>query len=183
MPASAGSDVRPMSPCSRSVGVSAISTAIVVDSPPWASTASGPEGPSSPPQPGRTTSPASSRNRNRLDECPSLEAEEELLALEASRVADEAPRRTDDAMAGDDDRHGVSVECSADRPGRLRLSDARGEPAVGVHLSVGHAPKLREHALLEHGEGAQVDAEVELVSPPLEVLVELAASLVHGTGR
>src|SRR4029450_2456910 len=92
-----------------------------------------PEAPPSPPQPARTTSAAS---RKCLDESPSLEAEKELLALEAARVAGEAPCRADDAVARDDDGHRVAVEGSADRPGRLRLPDASGEPAVGVTLPV-----------------------------------------------
>ena len=86
-------------------------------------------------------------------------------------------------MARDDDRNRVSVEGTADRPRRLRLPDARGEAAVRVHAPVGDALELGEDTLLEGGQGAQIDREVELVAPAFEVFVELAAGFVHGPRR
>ena len=86
-------------------------------------------------------------------------------------------------MARDDDRNRVSVEGAADCPRRLRLPDSRGEAAICVHPPVGDALELGEDTLLEGGQGAQIDREVELVAPAFEVFVELAAGLVHGPRR
>ena len=121
--------------------------------------------------------------KSALDESSSLEAEEKLLALEAAGVPDEAAGRTDDPMARDDDRNGVSVEGSADRPRCLRLPDACGETSIRVHPSVGDSLELGEDTLLEGGKGAQIDGKVELVAPAFEIFVELAAGFVHGPRR
>src|SRR6186997_2770340 len=182
MPASAGRVSRFMSPCSRSEGVSAISTAIVCSRSPCERTAcaAGVSEPPPPPQPARTSNPAVN---SALDEGPSLEAEQKLLALEAARVPNEASARADDPVARHDDRHGVPVERAADGTGRLRLPDARGEAAVGVDLAVRDPLQLGEDALLEGGEHGQIDREVEVVAPALEVFVELATGFLHGPWR
>src|SRR6185295_9144774 len=170
-----------MSPCSRSAGVSAISTAIVLTSSPCETTACAVGSvPSPPPQPART---AKATARSALDEGPALEAEEELLPLEAAGVADEATARADDPVARNHDRHRVSVQRSADRPRGLRLPDTRGEPAIGVHLAVWDTLELGENDLLECGHRAQVDREVEVLPAALEVFVELAPSFVQGPRR
>src|SRR5213083_2539358 len=171
MPSFAGRDVRPMSPCFRSAGVEATSTATVADLSPWERTTWAGFVPPPPPHPARTTSAAST---SRLDESPSLEVEEELLSLEPARVADEAPRGADDAVARDDDGDRVSVQRAAHGPCGPRLADPSCEAAVGVHLSVRHALELGQNALLERGDCAQVDGEVELVPAALEVLVQLS---------
>src|SRR4029079_1710772 len=99
-----GRVARPMRPRSRSAGVSATSTEIVVCSSPWESTPCAPgSGPRPAPQPSRKMA-AVAVAKSALDEGSSLEAEEELLALEAAGVPDEAAGRADGPRARNGDR-------------------------------------------------------------------------------
>jgi hypothetical protein len=77
-------------------------------------------------------------------------------------------------VAGENDRHGVAVECSADGTRRAGLADAAGESSVCRHLAVRDAGELVEHAALEGRHRGDVDGDVEGRPGSGEILVELA---------
>src|SRR5688572_12331293 len=112
------------------------------------------------------------------DEGGAFQLEQQLLALEASGVADETARRADHAVARDDDRHRVPVERATDGAGGPRLADAGRERPVRRYLAVGDAYELVQHVPLECGHRREVDVDIEGRSLSREVLVEL---LAHGS--
>src|SRR5689334_17671574 len=109
-----------------------------------------------------------------------LQAQQELLARDAAAVLAERAVRADDAVAGDDDRDGGRAARRAGRAHRARVSGVLGEVAVGADLAVADAAQALQAAALELApDEAEVDRQVEVLAPALEVLVELAADVVE----
>src|SRR5262249_34504495 len=113
----------------------------------------------------------------------SFQLEQSLFSRQPAAVAGEAAARADDSVAREHDRDRVAVH---DRPDGARgtwMLGAAGQLAVRRQLAVRNVRELVEHAAREARADAEVDREVELPAPMLEVLVELPPRLVDASRR
>src|SRR5581483_10720818 len=97
-------------------------------------------------------------------------------------VAGEAAVRADDAVTGEDDRQRIPVHHGAHRPRRSRSTDLGGERAVGGRVAVLDPIELPEDAPVKLRRRTEVELEVEGMTAALEVLVQLPAHPVEGSG-
>ena len=89
-----------------------------------------------------------------------LQGEQRDLAVHAAGVAGEGAAGADHAVAGHDDADRVAADRGTDRPGGLRLADARGDVAVGRGRAERDRPQLLPDRELEGGAGG-VERQVE----------------------
>src|SRR5215218_9073658 len=110
-----------------------------------------------------------------------LELEQRDLAVEAAAISHELPARADDPVTWKHDRDRIPVHHRSDGTGRPRSPGTRSERSVRRHLTVRDLGEPLEDGAVEVGHRPQVELEVEVAPPPLEVLVQLAPRAVDRT--
>ncbi len=98
----------------------------------------------------------------RFVRCPTFNSQQFPLRRESAdgRKAPEAAARTDDAVAGNDDRHGVGRHHPTHRSGGLRRANCGSQLRVGARLAEGDPSACGEDFALERRPLAVVDSHV-----------------------
>lgn len=91
-----------------------------------------------------------------------------------SGVAAERAIGPDDAVTGNDERHGVSTQRVTDGPRSPRPAEAARELRVAGGLAEGYAPCRLEDAALEVAQGREVEVYAEDVTVAFEEAADLA---------
>src|SRR5262245_61555395 len=102
-----------------------------------------------------------------------LELQELRLHRAAEGVVAPGPVAANDAMAGDDHRHGIGSERVAHRARRARAAYAARQGRVRIDLAELDAVGLREHASLEVADTIQIDRDREERPASGQVLAKL----------
>ena len=109
---------------------------------------------------------------------PSLVGQKAALGLEASGVPSQRARRSDHAVARDDDRERVASDGSTDGTSRAwPHAEVGGDPAVSDGRAVGHSRQRGPYPFLQGGAGSR-QLQVERRPLPGEVLGKLRAGAV-----
>src|SRR4051812_31112766 len=122
-------------------------------------------------RPGRLTAPSVGED--------ALEAQQELLAGQATGVAAEAATRVQDAVARDHDRDRIGTERVAGRSIGAVVPGLARDRSIRRHRSERHASGGLQDPLGEPSRERPVDPGVEPPAVALEVLVELASDVVE----
>ena len=100
------------------------------------------------------------------------------LNLQPAGIAGERAVRTDDAVAGDDDRDRVAVVGHADGTAGARIADGGGELAIGARLAIGDGAQRRPDPLLKCG-AARGERQVECPPRARKVFPQLRLGRVE----
>ena len=108
--------------------------------------------------------------------------EQPAFAVGAAAVAREGAVGSDDAVAGDDDDHGVGMAGLGHGTERAGTARELGQLAVADGVAVGDVLQLGPDGLLEVG-AREVERQRELAACAGKVFLELAAAVVEqGSG-
>ena len=106
--------------------------------------------------------------------------QEPPLVLQAAAISSEGAIRTDDAMAGDDNRNRVGTIRGADRPAGALAPDERRELSVGRGAPGRDGPERFPHFLLERGAASDNGNVIDGMEVTLEVRLERALDRGRG---
>src|SRR5262249_13507120 len=104
-----------------------------------------------------------------------LMTEEPTLALDSARIAGEPGIAADEAMAGNDDRHGIQRVGMSHRGRRGGTREAGGEPSIARGLARRYLPQRSPDRLLEKRAAGIHRERVDGVEMASEVRLELFA--------
>src|SRR5712692_6645055 len=113
--------------------------------------------------------------RSQQVQLAAFEGEKFFLDGQPAAVSGELAVRSNDAMAGNDDRNGIGTVCQAHGARGVRVADASGQLAVGDGLAVGDLAKLLPDSLLK---GGALGREREVKG--FKVSGEIGAELANG---
>jgi hypothetical protein len=112
----------------------------------------------------------------------SLEAEQQLLAIEPACITRELAGRADEPVTRDHDRQRVARVRAADRSRPVREPQASRLLGIRAGLAVGDLGERKPGAPLE-GRPGQIEWKLELPPPPREVLGQLDTRFLDERGR
>ncbi len=105
-----------------------------------------------------------------------LQVKQGTLGLKPAGIASEATLRSDDSVAGYDDRDRVARVGQPDCPRRSGLADLAGDLTIGTGLSVGDLAQRVPHPLLEIG-ATWSDSDIETSAFTSEVFLNLGDNI------
>ncbi len=109
-----------------------------------------------------------------------------LLGLETAgaAVAMKLAVGADDAVTGDDERHGIGGIGAANGARRVGMADLRRDLRVGAGLTVGDGEdNLQRGALEVGGEDGPVDLHIKRAALAFDILLELTRGFCYAPGR
>lgn len=102
--------------------------------------------------------------------------QEDLLQLNSWCKPANPAARTNQPMAGNDDRQGVFISGLANRPGQMDITQPAGELSIGQGLAILYLSKGLPHSFLKLCTGEH-ERQIKVLQITPEIMIKLSAGL------